>query len=53
MALAGETLEMVGTIVEMERSYLTAEIFHEILASSTVTDELSREERVGSGSSLP
>ena len=32
---------MVGQMVEMERSYLTAEIFREILQSATATDELS------------
>mmetsp|Transcript_5727 Transcript_5727/g.16368 ORF Transcript_5727/g.16368 Transcript_5727/m.16368 type:complete len:644 (-) Transcript_5727:522-2453(-) len=36
-----EARTMVGQMVEMERSYLTAEIFREILQSSTATDELS------------
>lgn len=34
---------MVGQMVEMERSYLTAEVFREILASSTATDQLADE----------
>lgn len=35
--------KMVSNMVEMERSYLTAEVFREILASSHAVDELSEE----------
>ena len=35
--------KMVAGMVEMERSYLTAEVFREILASSHAVDELSEE----------
>lgn len=38
---------MVGKMVEMERSYLTAEVFREILASSTATDEMSEAVHTG------
>lgn len=34
---------MVSQMVEMERSYLTAEVFREILSSTYATDELSQE----------
>ena len=34
---------MVSQMVEMERSYLTAEVFREILSSSHATDELSED----------
>ena len=34
---------MVNNMVEMERSYLTAEVFREILASSHAVDELGEE----------
>ena len=34
---------MVSQMVEMERSYLTAEVFREILASSHATDDLSED----------
>lgn len=37
---------MVGQMVEMERSYLTAEVFREILASTHAVDELSQEVHV-------
>ncbi len=39
---------MVGQMVEMERSYLTAEVFREILASTHAVDELSQEVHVSS-----
>jgi hypothetical protein len=35
--------QMVSQMVEMERSYLTAEVFREILSSSHATDELSED----------
>ena len=38
--------KMVAGMVEMERSYLTAEVFREILASSHAVDELSEEVHV-------
>ena len=38
--------KMVSNMVEMERSYLTAEVFREILASSHAVDELSEEIQV-------
>lgn len=38
---------MVGQMVEMERSYLTAEVFREILASGNAVDELSQEVHTG------
>lgn len=34
---------MVSQMVEMERSYLTAEVFREILASSHATDDLAED----------
>ena len=34
---------MVGQMIEMERSYLTAEVFREILASSNAVDEIGQE----------
>ena len=40
--------KMVANMVEMERSYLTAEVFREILASSHAIDELSEEVHVRS-----
>jgi hypothetical protein len=44
---------MVANMVEMERSYLTAEVFREILASSHAIDELSEEVHVRLLSSIP
>lgn len=44
--------KMVSNMVEMERSYLTAEVFREILASSHAVDELSEEIQVRAGPSL-
>ena len=38
--------KMVANMVEMERSYLTAEVFREILASSHAIDEISEEVHV-------
>ena len=38
-----EARQMVSQMVEMERSYLTAEVFREILASSHATDDLSED----------
>jgi hypothetical protein len=38
-----EARSMVSQMVEMERSYLTAEVFREILSSSHATDELSED----------
>jgi hypothetical protein len=35
-----EARQMVSQMVEMERSYLTAEVFREILSSSHATDDL-------------
>ena len=42
--------KMVANMVEMERSYLTAEVFREILASSHAVDELSEEVHVRTAS---
>jgi len=44
--------KMVAGMVEMERSYLTAEVFREILASSHAVDELSEEVHVRRFSAL-
>ena len=38
--------KMVSSMVEMERSYLTAEVFREIIASSNAVDDLSEETQV-------
>jgi dynamin 1-like protein len=42
-----EARDMVGQMVEMERSYLTAEVFREILASTHAVDEMSAEVHTG------